>query len=83
MKNDSEFRGFTETAKLMLKGKSLNTKSVAKQLLQCFRLSEDYDSDSDASDEDNKKYHKGYKSIVKMLEKSSDFTTDDKLISLK
>ena len=59
-------------------------KKVAKELLKVFRLSEDYDSDSDASDDENKVYRKGYKRVVKNLEKSSKltFTSDGKKVSL-
>ena len=67
----------------MLKGgRQLKIKSLAKSLLQCFRLSEDYDSDSDASDDENKQYQKGYKSIEKILKKSEAFVIDSNLISL-
>ena len=48
-----------------------------------FRISEDYDSDSDASDSDNKIYRKGYKAVVKHLKAQSVFETEDKIIRLK
>ena len=77
LKNECEFRGYVETAKLMLKSKPSKTKTLAKSLLQVFRLSEDYDSDSDASDSDNEGYKKGYKTIVKKLVKSEKFQIND------
>ena len=51
----------------------MKLKKLAKQCLKTFRLSEDYDSDSDVSDEDNKLYKKGTKHIAKLLKKSSVF----------
>ena len=69
LKNETEFRGFAETASLLLKNQKegLKLKKVSKQLLNTFRLSEDYDSDSDASDEENKIYNKGSKAVGKLL----------------
>ena len=52
-------------------------------MLQVFRISEDYDSDSDASDDDNKFYKKGAKKISKVLKESLIFTFENKIISLK
>ncbi len=58
----------------------MKIKKVAKQCMQAFRVSEDYDSDSDASDDDNKTYRKGKKQVSKLLAASSLFKVEDKLI---
>ena len=61
----------------------MKLKTLSKQLHKVFRLSEDYDSDSDASDADNKIYRKGYKAVSKHLKAESMFETEDKIIKLK
>ena len=85
LKNETEFRGFVETASLLLKNEKdgLKLKSLSKKLLKTFRLSEDYDSDSDASDDENKLYAKGHKAISKHLKQRDEFVVDDKVIKLK
>lgn len=42
-----------------------------------FRISEDYDSDSDCSDAENSLYRKGVKKIAKKLQLSDIFVTND------
>ena len=72
LKDETEFRGYNKTAILILKQHKCGMKaqSLANQVRNCFRLSEDFDSDSDCSDNNNKLYRKGVKSIQKAFSKS-------------
>ena len=73
LKDESEFKGFAKTAKLIIQKsdkQKLKAKKLARECLKVFRLSEDYDSDSDCSDDDNKAYRKGRHHVIKMFGKS-------------
>ena len=62
LRDDCEFRGYLKTAKAVLKKKgAMKAKKLPKTVGKIFRLSEEFDSDSDASDKDNKTYRKGTK----------------------
>ena len=79
LKDGSEFRGYLPTAKLILakSQEGLKAKKLAKQLMQTFRLSEDFDSDSDASDSENAVYRQGRKAVVKLLTRSGEVSVDE------
>ena len=62
---------------MLASSKSVKAKKLAKQLMQTFRLSEDFDSDSDASDTENRAYRKGRKAVKKILASSSDLKVDE------
>lgn len=84
LKKETEFYGYDKTAVMMLKEHKdgIKAKHLAKHLRNCFRLSEDFDSDSDCSDEDNKLYRKGVKSIQKVLAKSDKLVIDNDIAKL-
>ena len=60
----------------------MKTKKLAKQLLNTFRLSEDFDSDSDASDDENKTFKSGKKAVLKLIKEHDSFVIDEKTIRL-
>lgn len=84
LKKETEFFGYVKTALLVLKDKpqGLKVKKLAKQISNCFRLSEDFDSDSDASDDDNKLYRKGTKSVIKLLKKDDRIVIDNDIAKI-
>ena len=68
---------------MLASSKPVKAKKLAKQLMQTFRLSEDFDSDSDASDSENRAYRKGRKAVKKILASSSDLKVgEDGKVSL-
>ena len=84
LKEGSEFRGLEKTAVAVLekeKTKEMKLKKLAKQLTQIYKMSEDFDSDSDAS-EDEDSWLADKKKVKKSLKKSGKFQVDGKMIKL-
>ena len=82
MKDETEFRGFEESAVMMVKKEGqMKLKTLAKQVRKIFRLSEEFDTDSDASDTDNQAY-RGGKKVRKMISKSPLLSVAEDVVTL-
>ena len=84
LKEGSEYRGLEKTAVAVLEkegAREMKLKKLTRQLTQIYKMSEDFDSDSDASEDENA-WLADRKKVKKSLKRSEKFEVDGKMIKL-